>query len=73
MVGLLVLASTREAIEIALADRLDAILDAGKLPDMAKLEQEFASKPGPSSEVAIPEPNLEAYDRLLPSACEARP
>jgi hypothetical protein len=72
MVGLLVLASTREAIEIALADRLDAILDAGKRPDLAKLEEEFASKPSPSSEVAIPEPNLEAYDRLLPSACEAR-
>jgi hypothetical protein len=40
MVGLLVLASTREAIEIALADRLDAILDAGKLPDMANLAKE---------------------------------
>ena len=73
MVGLLVLAATREAIEIALADRLDAILDAGKRPDLAKLEKEFASKPSPSSEVAIPEPNLEAYDRLLPSVCEARP
>jgi hypothetical protein len=73
MVGLLVLASASEAIEMALADHLDAILDAGKLPDLARLEEEFASKPSPSSEVAIPEPNLEAYDRLLPSACEARP
>ena len=73
MVALLVLASTCEACEIALAARLDAILDAGRLPDLAKLEEEFASKPNPSSEVAIPEPNLEAYDRLLPSACEARP
>ena len=45
----------------------------GREPDLAKLEEEFASKPGPSSEVAIPEPNLDAYDRLLPSACEARP
>jgi hypothetical protein len=73
MVALLGLASTGEAIEITLADRLDAILDAGRLPDLAKLEKEFASKPNPSSEVVIPEPNLEAYDRLLPSACEARP
>ncbi|WP_084570366.1 IS21 family transposase [Methylosinus sp. PW1] len=73
MVGLLVLASTREAIEIALAERLDAILDAGKLPDIAKLEEEFVSKPRPSSDVVIPEPDLQAYDRLLPSACEARP
>jgi len=73
MVALLVLASTCQACEIALAARLDAILDAGRLPDRAKLEEEFASKPSPPSEVAIPEPNLEAYDRLLPSACEARP
>jgi hypothetical protein len=73
MVGLLVLASTREAIEIAMADRLDAILDAGKLPDLAKLEEEFASKPSSSSEVAIPEPDLEVYDLLLPSAGEVRP
>ena len=73
MVALLVLASTCEACEIALAARLDAILDAGRLPDLAKLEEEFASKPSPPSEVAIPEPNLKAYDRLLPSACEARP
>ncbi|MBB4199543.1 hypothetical protein GGD83_003359 [Rhodoblastus sphagnicola] len=72
MVGLLVLASTREAVEIALADRLDAILDAGKLPDLAKLEEEFASKPSPSSEVAIPEPNLQVYNRLLSSACEVQ-
>ena len=73
MVGLLVLASARQACEITLADRLDAILDAGQLPNIAKLEEEFASKPSPSSQVAIPEPNLEAYDRLLPSVCEARP
>ena len=73
MVALLVLASTREAIEIALADRLDAILDAGKRPDLAKLEEEFASKPGPTSEVDIPEPDLKPYDRLLRSAGEARP
>jgi hypothetical protein len=73
MVALLVLASTCQACEIALAVRLDAILDAGRLPDLARLEEEFASKPGPASEVAIPEPNLETYDRLLPSACEARP
>ncbi|MEI7912660.1 MAG: IS21 family transposase [Verrucomicrobiota bacterium] len=73
MVGLLALASTGQAVEIALADRLDAILDAGQLPDLAKLEKEFASKPSRSGEVAIPEPNLQAYDRLLPSVSEARP
>jgi hypothetical protein len=73
MVALLVLASTHEACEIALASRLDAILDSGQLPDIAKLEKEFASKPSLSSEVTIPAPNLRAYDRLLPSACEGRP
>ena len=72
MVGLLVLASASEAIEMALADHLDAILDAGKLPDLARLEEEFASKPSPSSEVAIPEPNLQVYNRLLSSACEVQ-
>jgi hypothetical protein len=73
MVALLALASTRDACEIAVAARLDAILDAGRLPDLAKLEEEFASKPSPSSQVAIPEPNLEAYDRLAPCARQARP
>ena len=38
------------------------IIDAGRLPDLAKLGKEFASKPSLSSEVAIPEPNLKAYD-----------
>ena len=70
MVGLLVLASTSEVREIALAARLDAILDAGRLPDLAKLEGEFTTRPRPAGEVAIPEPNLEAYDQLLSSACE---
>ncbi|TBW31656.1 hypothetical protein EYW49_22830 [Siculibacillus lacustris] len=72
-VGLLALASTCEACEIALAARLDAILDAGRLPDLAVLEKEFASKPNTASDVTIPEPNLKAYDRLLLSGCEGRP
>jgi hypothetical protein len=45
MVGLLVLASIREACEIALAARLDAILDAGRLPVL----QENASRPSRAS------------------------
>lgn len=66
MVALPALALTCEAIEVTLADRLDATWTAGRLPDHAKLEIEFASKPSSSSEVAIPGPNLEACDRLLP-------
>src|SRR6202453_3716913 len=72
MVGLLVLASIREACEIALAARLDAILDAGRLPDLAELETEFATRTRRSSEVEIPAPNLDDYNRLLPSAWERR-
>src|SRR5271154_6428936 len=72
MVGLLVLASIREACEIALAARLDAILDAGRLPDLAELETEFATRTRRSSEVEIPSPNLDDYNRLLPSAWERR-
>jgi hypothetical protein len=72
MVGLLVLASIHEACEIALAARLDAILDAGRLPDLAELETEFATRTSRSSEVKIPAPNLDDYNRLLPSAWEQR-
>jgi hypothetical protein len=72
MVKLLVLASRCEACEIALAARLDAVLDAGRLPDLAELELEFAAKTGPSADVAIPSPDLADYNRLLPSICEGR-
>lgn len=72
MVGLLVLASVREACEIALAARLDAILDAGGLPDLAQIKTEFATRTRRSSEVEIPAPNLDDYNRLLPSAWERR-
>ena len=72
MVRLLVLASRCEACEIALAARLDALLDAGRLPDLAELELQFAAKTGPSADVAIPAPDLADYNRLLPSICEGR-
>jgi hypothetical protein len=70
MVGFLVLASIREACEIALAARVDAILDAGRLPDLVEPETEFATRTRRSSEVEIPAPNLDDYNRLLPSAWE---
>jgi hypothetical protein len=73
MVRLLVMASIRESSEIALASRLDAILDAGRLPDLAALEMEFATRTSSSSDVAIPAPNLDSYNQLLPSTCEERP
>jgi hypothetical protein len=70
MVGFLVLASIREACEIALAARVDAILDAGRLPDLVEPETEFATRTRRSSKVEIPAPNLDDYNRLLPSAWE---
>ena len=72
MVGLLDLAANG-ACEAALAERLDAILDAGALPDIDALKTEFAPKTKPPDDVTIPLPDLAAYNSLLPSGGEARP
>jgi hypothetical protein len=64
MVGLLDLAATG-ACEADLAVRLDAILDAGQLPDLAALEAALAPKTPPVVDVTIPAPDLAAYNRLL--------
>jgi hypothetical protein len=64
MVGLLDLAATG-ACEADLADRLDAILDAGQLPDLAVLEEAFAPKIPQVVDVMIPAPDLAAYNHLL--------
>jgi transposase InsO family protein len=72
MVGLLVLAASGEACETALAARLDAILDAGQLPDLGELKKEFSTTPLQSRDIIIPPPNLDDYNRLLPFTCEAR-
>ena len=73
MVGLLDLAA-HHACEAALAERLDALLDAEQLPDLATLKAEFAPKTEPLVDVAIPPPNIAGYDILLTSTLgEARP
>jgi hypothetical protein len=72
IVGLLVIAATNEACEIALAARLDTTLDAGRLPNLANLESEFAPKTPTANDVTIPPPDLASYNRLLPSTCEVR-
>ena len=64
MVGLLELAATG-ACEAALADRLDAILDAGQLPDLLALKDQFAPKTPQVADVTIPAPDLGAYNHLL--------
>ena len=69
MVGLLHLAATG-ACEAGLADRLDAILDAGHTPDLAQLQDQFAPKIPQVVDVVIPPPDLAAYNHLLPAqAC----
>ena len=71
MVGLLDLAATG-ACEAALADRLDAVLDAGHTPDLATLKQIFAPQTAPILDVTIPLADLATYDPLLPSQAAAR-
>ena len=72
MVGLLDLAANG-ACEAALAERLDAILDAGALPDVGALKADFAPTIKPPADVSIPPPDLAAYNTLLPSGGEVKP
>lgn len=72
MVGLLDLAAS-QACEAALAERLDAILAAGQLPNLAALKAAFAPQAAPVADVAIPPPDLAGYDGLLTASLgEAR-
>lgn len=70
-VGLLHLAAMR-ACEAALARHLDAILDAGGVPDLETARVAVAPVPTALPTVTIPPPNLALYDRLLGRAgpCE---
>ena len=70
-VGLLHLAAMR-ACEAALACHLDAILDAGSVPDLETARVAVAPVPTALPTVTIPPPNLALYDRLLGRAapCE---
>lgn len=64
MVGLLDLAANH-ACEAALAEHLEALLEAGELPDLAALKAEFAPKVSPVVDVAIPPHDIAGYDSLL--------
>lgn len=65
MVGLLDLAANN-ACETALAVRLDDILDARGLPDLAELRDAFAVKtPIITADIVIPPPDIASYDVLL--------
>jgi hypothetical protein len=64
MVGLLELAACH-GVEAALAERLDACLAAGRLPDIERLRFEIIAPSLPCPELSIEMPALTLYDRLL--------
>ncbi len=63
MVDLLALAHER-ACEAELADLLDALLDAGRLPDIAELRVRFAPDAAAMPDVTILQPSLAAYEDI---------
>ena len=65
MVHLLDIASKGQPVEEALGQRLEAIFDAGKMPDPVALKAEFAPDEKTATNVVIPPPDIEGYDRLL--------
>jgi len=72
MVGLLALAHDR-ACEAELAQALSAILEAGELPDLAALQQQFLPASLALPTVTVSLPAAIAYDALLGAPQEWRP
>lgn len=64
MVGLLELAG-HHGVEAVLAERLEALLAAGELPDLKLLRDEFAPRQALCPEVVIDMPPVAIYDELL--------
>jgi hypothetical protein len=48
-----------------LAERLDALLEAGELPDLKQLRDEFAPRQALCPEVVVEMPPVAVYDELL--------
>ena len=64
MVGLLALAHDR-ACEAELATTLDALLEAGELPNLAHLQERFTPRPQAPPDITVPLPDIATYDALL--------
>jgi hypothetical protein len=64
MVGLLELAG-HHGVEAVLAERLEALLAAGDLPDLKQLRDEFAPRQALCPEVVVEMPPVAIYDELL--------
>jgi hypothetical protein len=67
IVALLEMAA-RDGVEGLLAQRLDALLMAGELPDVKRLREEFAPHKTELPKVTVEIPPAGYYDSLLPSA-----
>ena len=64
MVGLLELAA-KEGIEAVLAQRLEALLVVGELPELERLREQFAPRQGALPQVSVEIPAASSYDALL--------
>jgi len=64
MVGLLELAGLH-GVEAVLAGQLDALLEAGKLPDLKALREQYAPRETLCPEVEVRMPPVAVYDELL--------
>ena len=69
IVALLEMAA-RDGVEGVLAERLDALLAAGVLPDVQRLREEFAPRHAELPQITVEIPAASVYDALLPSAHE---
>ncbi len=56
-----------DGVEGVLAERLQALLDAGELPDVKRLREEFAPRKVELPLITVEMPMARAYDALLPS------
>lgn len=72
IVALLEMAA-RDGVEGVLAERLDALLVAGELPDLKRLREEFAPRKAELPQVTVEIPAASVYDALLPSEQEDEP
>lgn len=72
IVALLEMAA-RDGVESVLAQRLDALLAAGELPDVKRLREEFAPRKAELPQVTVQIPAASIYDALLPSEQEDEP
>jgi hypothetical protein len=69
IVALLEMAA-RGGVEGVLAQRLEVLLEAGELPDLKRLREEFAPRTAELPQVTVEIPSASVYDALMPSAHE---